>query len=79
MEPNRSLILDVRKSSFLGDRRVPGNRDEFSFSQAEWSLPSYFPRYCTFPAKTILASENLSLQLECPEHVKHITTLKHLI
>ena len=24
---------------------MPGNRDEFPFSQAEWSLPSYFPPF----------------------------------
>ena len=38
----RCPILVVRKSSFEVDRRVPGNRDEFPFSQDEWSLPSYF-------------------------------------
>ena len=31
VEPKRFHILDVRKSSFEVDRRVPGNRDEFPF------------------------------------------------
>ena len=38
----RCPILVFCKSSFEVDRRVPGNRDEFPFSQAEWSLQSYF-------------------------------------
>ena len=42
MEPQRCLILDVRKSSLQVDLCVSGNRDEFLFSQAEWSIPSYF-------------------------------------
>ena len=40
VEPKRCLLLDVRTSSLEVDLRVPENRDEFSFSQAEWSLPS---------------------------------------
>ena len=42
VEPKRCLILDVRKSSLQVDLCVSGNRDEFLFSQAEWSIPSYF-------------------------------------
>ena len=42
VEPKRCLILDVGISSLEVDLRVPGNRDEFLFSQAEWSLPSLF-------------------------------------
>ena len=42
VEPKRCLIPDVRRSSLEVDLRVPGNRDEFPFSLAEWSLPSYF-------------------------------------
>ena len=60
MEPKRYLILDVLKSLFEVDRRVPGNRDAFPFSRAEWSLPSYFPLYCAFPVKSSLVRENLS-------------------
>ena len=40
VEPKDCLICDVRISSLEVDLRVPGNRDEFPFSQAEWSLPS---------------------------------------
>ena len=40
VEPKRCLILDIRTSSLKADLRVPGNRDEFPFSQAEGSLPS---------------------------------------
>ena len=49
----RCPILVVRKSSFEVDRRVPGNRDEFPFSQAEWS---------SFLAKSSLMRENLTSQ-----------------
>ena len=42
VKPKRCLILDVRISSVEVDLRVPGNRDKFPFSQAEWSLPSLF-------------------------------------
>ena len=42
MEPKYCLILDVRKSSLEVDGSVPGNCYEFPFSQAEWSLLSYF-------------------------------------
>ena len=31
VEPKRCLILDVRKSSLVEDRRVPENRNEFPF------------------------------------------------
>ena len=48
VEPKRCLILDVRTSSLEVDLRVPGNRDEFPFSQAKWSLPSYFPQLFLF-------------------------------
>ena len=37
-EPKRCLFLDVRTSSLEVDLREPGNRDEFMFSPAEWSL-----------------------------------------
>ena len=40
VEPKRCLILDIHTSSLKADLRVPGNRDEFLFSQAEGSLPS---------------------------------------
>ena len=60
VEPKRCLVLDVRISSLEVGLRVPGNRDEFQFSQAEWSLPSYFPRFCMFPEKSNLVRENLS-------------------
>ena len=39
---------------------MPGNRDDFPFSLAEWSLPSYFAPFCTFPAMFSLMRENLS-------------------
>ena len=42
---------------------MPGNRDEFPFSQAEWSLPSYFPPVCTF-------SENCSVARKTYRHIK---------
>ena len=63
----RCLILDVRISSLEVDLRVPGNRDEFPFSQAEWSLPSYFPRFVRFPAKSSLVRE------------KPIVTVSHVL
>ena len=49
LEPKRCLFLDVRTSSLEADLCVPGNRDEFPFSQAESSLPSYFPPFVRFP------------------------------
>ena len=58
MEPKLCLILDVRTSSLEVDLRVPGNRDEFPFSQAEWSLPSLTSHVCTFPRKFQLVREN---------------------
>ena len=60
VEPKRSLFLDVRTSSLEVDLRMPGNRDDFPFSLAEWSLPSYFAPFCTFPAMFSLMRENLS-------------------
>ena len=62
MEPKGFLILDVSLSSLEVDLRVPGNRDRFPFSPAEWFLPSYFLPFCTFPAKSSLVRENLSSQ-----------------
>ena len=63
----RCLILDVRISSLEVDLRVPGNHDDFPFSQAEWSLPSYFPRFVRFPSKSSLVRE------------KPIVTVSHVL
>ena len=62
VEPKRCLLLGVRTSSLEVDLRVPGNREEFPFSQAEWSLPSYFPPFVRSRESPVTASENLSSQ-----------------
>ena len=62
VEPKRCFILDVRTSSLEVDLRLPGNRDKFPFSQAEWSLPSYSPPFVRFPKIPFRVCENLSSQ-----------------
>ena len=64
VEPKRCLILDVGRSSLEVDLRVPGNRDEFLFSQAEWSLPSLFSpvsREVQFSARKPIVTNNAIL------------------
>ena len=39
---------------------MPGNRDGLPFLLAEWTLPSYFPPFWTFPAKSSLVRKNIS-------------------
>ena len=60
MELKRCLLLEVRTSSLEVDLRVPGNRDEFPLSLAEWSLPSKLP-VLYVPAKSNLMRENLTV------------------
>ena len=65
VEPRRCLCLDVRTSSLEADLRMPGNRDEFPFSQAEWSLPSYFPPLYVFRKFQCSERKTLSSQYDC--------------
>ena len=43
VEPKRCLILDVRKSSLVEDRRVPENRNEFPFPLPSCLYGAIFP------------------------------------
>ena len=52
--------LFISISSLEVDLRVPGNRDGLPFLLAEWTLPSYFPPFWTFPAKSSLVRKNIS-------------------
>ena len=46
VESKCCLILDVRKSSFEVDLRVPGNRDEFPFPLPSCLYRAIFPHCC---------------------------------
>ena len=62
VEPKRCLILDVRKSSLVEDRRVPENRNEFPFPPPSCLYGAIFPLLllCLPREFSSIVRENLS-------------------